>query len=74
MYQRVNWMLHPADDLMQIVRFKFFNGNSTKAMFAVLFASNHYCCNYIFNQSSNCRNQHRNNFWIIIPRTNDWNL
>ncbi|GAA0812395.1 hypothetical protein QUW37_02960 [Ligilactobacillus aviarius] len=35
MYQRVNWMLHPADDLMQIVRFKFFNGNSTKAMFAV---------------------------------------
>lgn len=35
MYQRVNWMLHPADDLMQIVRFKFFNGNSTQAMFAV---------------------------------------
>lgn len=35
MYQRVNWMLHPADDLMQIVRFKFFDGNSTKAMFAV---------------------------------------
>lgn len=35
MYQRVNWMLHPADDLMQIIRFKFFNGNSTKAMFAV---------------------------------------
>ena len=28
-------MLHPADDLMQIVRFKFFVGNSTKAMFAV---------------------------------------
>lgn len=30
-YQRVNWMLHPVDDLMQIIRFKFFHGNSTVA-------------------------------------------
>lgn len=26
-YQRINWALHPADDLMQILRFKFFKGN-----------------------------------------------
>lgn len=34
-YQRINWMLHPADDLMQIVRFKFFKGNSSLAQFVV---------------------------------------
>lgn len=28
-------MLHPADDLIQIIRFRLFNGNSTKAMIAV---------------------------------------
>ncbi|KRM92936.1 hypothetical protein [Liquorilactobacillus cacaonum] len=27
-YQRVNLMLHPCDDMMQIIRFKFFKGNS----------------------------------------------
>lgn len=26
-YQRVNWILHPLDDFMQILRFKFFKGN-----------------------------------------------
>ncbi|WP_283590137.1 YczE/YyaS/YitT family protein [Ligilactobacillus saerimneri] len=31
LYQRVNWMLHPVDDLMQIIRFRFFKGNSTVA-------------------------------------------
>ncbi|MHA8137738.1 fructose permease [Lactobacillaceae bacterium Scapto_B20] len=31
-YQRVNIALHPADDLMQILRFKFCNGSATKAM------------------------------------------
>ncbi|XIF19713.1 MAG: Hypothetical protein AJITA_00393 [Acetilactobacillus jinshanensis] len=31
-YQRVNLALHPADDLMQILRFKFFDGNAAKAM------------------------------------------
>ncbi|MCO7125396.1 hypothetical protein NIE88_06395 [Sporolactobacillus shoreicorticis] len=30
-YQRVNLMLHPCDDLMQIIRFKFFKGNATVA-------------------------------------------
>lgn len=30
-YQRVNWMLHPVDDLMQIIRFKYFKGNPTIA-------------------------------------------
>ncbi|MFT8392951.1 MAG: hypothetical protein ABF804_08280 [Liquorilactobacillus ghanensis] len=30
-YQRVNLMLHPCDDLMQIMRFKLCGGNSTKA-------------------------------------------
>lgn len=34
-YQRINWMLHPADDLMQIVRFKFFKGNSSLAQLVV---------------------------------------
>lgn len=33
-YQRVNLVLHPADDLMQILRFKFFKGNSNIAMWA----------------------------------------
>lgn len=28
-YQRVNVMLHPCDDLMQVIRFKFCRGNST---------------------------------------------
>ena len=28
-------MLHPADDLMQIVRFKFFKGNSSLAQLVV---------------------------------------
>lgn len=31
-YQRVNILLHPNDDFMQIIRFKFFHGNSTVAM------------------------------------------
>lgn len=31
-YQRVNIVLHPADDLMQILRFKYFNGNAGIAM------------------------------------------
>ncbi|KID41109.1 hypothetical protein [Fructilactobacillus fructivorans] len=33
-YQRVNLVLHPADDLMQILRFKYFNGAAGKAMWA----------------------------------------
>lgn len=31
-YQRVNLVLHPADDLMQILRFKYCNGNAGVAM------------------------------------------
>ncbi|GAB6093383.1 fructose permease [Furfurilactobacillus curtus] len=31
-YQRVNLVLHPADDLMQILRFKYCHGNATVAM------------------------------------------
>ncbi|WEV54124.1 fructose permease [Leuconostocaceae bacterium ESL0723] len=31
-YQRVNYVLHPADDLMQILRFKYFHGNAGIAM------------------------------------------
>ena len=31
LYQRINWMLHPVDDLMQIIRFKYFKGSSTIA-------------------------------------------
>ena len=34
-YQRVNWMLHPVDDLMQIIRFKYFKGNATVAQLIV---------------------------------------
>ncbi|WP_241654707.1 YczE/YyaS/YitT family protein [Sporolactobacillus shoreae] len=30
-YQRVNLILHPVDDLMQIIRFKYFKGNATIA-------------------------------------------
>jgi len=30
-YQRINVMLHPADDLMQILRFDYFHGNATAA-------------------------------------------
>ncbi|EST11328.1 membrane protein [Sporolactobacillus laevolacticus] len=30
-YQRVNIMLHPCDDLMQIIRFKYFKGSATIA-------------------------------------------
>ncbi|MFT9389072.1 MAG: fructose permease [Leuconostoc sp.] len=33
-YQRTNLVLHPADDLMQILRFKYFKGNAAKAMWA----------------------------------------
>lgn len=33
-YQRVNLVLHPADDLMQILRFKFFKGQAAPAMWA----------------------------------------
>ncbi len=33
-YQRVNLILHPADDLMQILRFKYFKGSAAKAMWA----------------------------------------
>lgn len=33
-YQRTNLVLHPADDLMQILRFKYFNGSAAKAMWA----------------------------------------
>lgn len=33
-YQRVNLVLHPADDLMQILRFKYFHGSAFKAMWA----------------------------------------
>ncbi|APR07352.1 MULTISPECIES: hypothetical protein [Lentilactobacillus] len=33
-YQRVNLVLHPADDLMQILRFKYFKGNANTAMWA----------------------------------------
>ena len=35
LYQRVNWMLHPVDDLMQIIRFKYFKGNATLAQLVV---------------------------------------
>ena len=35
LYQRVNWMLHPCDDLMQIVRFRFFEGSANRVMLAV---------------------------------------
>ncbi|MFC4760266.1 fructose permease [Fructobacillus durionis] len=31
-YQRTNIVLHPADDLMQILRFKYFKGNAGIAM------------------------------------------
>ncbi|MDR3128181.1 MAG: hypothetical protein LBT99_02505 [Bifidobacteriaceae bacterium] len=31
-YQRVNLVLHPSDDLMQILRFKFFKGRASVAM------------------------------------------
>lgn len=31
-YQRVNLILHPADDLMQILRFKYFKGHAARAM------------------------------------------
>lgn len=31
-YQRVNLVLHPADDLMQVLRFKYFKGNANVAM------------------------------------------
>ncbi|WP_439426180.1 fructose permease [Oenococcus alcoholitolerans] len=31
-YQRVNLVLHPADDLMQILRFKYFKGRAATAM------------------------------------------
>lgn len=34
-YQRVNWMLHPVDDLMQIIRFKYLQGNATVAQLLV---------------------------------------
>lgn len=30
-YQRVNVILHPCDDLMQVIRFKFCHGNSAQA-------------------------------------------
>lgn len=30
-YQRVNWVLHPLDDFMQILRFKYFKGNPVLA-------------------------------------------
>jgi uncharacterized membrane protein YczE len=30
-YQRVNLILHPCDDLMQIIRFKYFHGSATIA-------------------------------------------
>lgn len=30
-YQRINLILHPNDDLMQIIRFKFFHGNAVWA-------------------------------------------
>lgn len=33
-YQRANLVLHPADDLMQILRFKYFNGRAGIAMWA----------------------------------------
>ncbi|MFT9003409.1 MAG: hypothetical protein ABF991_01720 [Liquorilactobacillus hordei] len=36
-YQRVNLILHPCDDMMQIVRFKFFRGNSVIAQLASFF-------------------------------------
>ncbi|BDR58722.1 hypothetical protein [Xylocopilactobacillus apicola] len=35
-YQRINILLHPNDDLMQIIRFKFFKGNSAIAMWVSL--------------------------------------
>lgn len=31
-YQRVNLVLHPADDLTQILRYRYFHGNATIAM------------------------------------------
>ena len=31
-YQRVNLVLHPADDLFQILRFRYFKGNATLSM------------------------------------------
>lgn len=30
-YQRVNWILHPLDDLTNILRFDYFRGNASKA-------------------------------------------
>lgn len=34
LYQRANIALHPADDLMQILRFRFFDGNAVTATWA----------------------------------------
>ncbi|KRN27135.1 hypothetical protein [Liquorilactobacillus mali] len=36
-YQRVNLILHPCDDMMQIIRFKFFRGNPVVAQLASFF-------------------------------------
>lgn len=36
-YQRVNLILHPCDDMMQIIRFKFFKGNSVIAQLVSFF-------------------------------------
>ena len=33
-YQRVNLILHPLDDMMQIMRFKYLRGNAVKAQLA----------------------------------------
>lgn len=30
-YQRVNWIMHPLDDLTNILRFDYFHGNASKA-------------------------------------------
>lgn len=35
-YQRVNILLHPNDDFMQIIRFKYFKGNAAIAMWVSL--------------------------------------
>ncbi|MBS0958055.1 hypothetical protein JK162_06010 [Leuconostoc pseudomesenteroides] len=45
-YQRVNWILHPLDDLTNILRFDYFHGNASKAQmsnFAVAIGISAFC-------------------------------
>lgn len=38
-YQRVNWILHPLDDLTNILRFDYFHGNASKAQMSNFIAA-----------------------------------